>query len=359
MPHERRRRPLAGRLLFAVFTALIALLFWRLSVTGEGVASHQARAGEITDIAYLGEQNAVARLRFGEVLISGPGAIKSVAVDRPLQLVPDGKGGLFVVGLLGREVHQLDPDGTVRTVAQFPSSVFVTGVLADRDTIWVAGYFRSRYESRPKKHVYLPEHSQYLWFALSFEDGLPDGRVNVPESPRIRGVTRWHEESGGRWTLLADETRLYIVNDQAETLTAVDKQTGGIVWQQEIDPRPTGALRWRDRILIPSAQAGRVCAHAVDDGRILWQAEIGAGLTDIAYFGERVFVTDWRRSRLVTLGPENGATETDIHISGSPRYLAVRDGELAVWLSAAGQVVTLNAAGSETGRVSLFGGDAK
>jgi hypothetical protein len=341
LPENETKRPFVGRFFFVTFLLLALAGTWRFATTEDATWSLAVRHGQITDLDSTKGRLVFTRLLADEVAVVREDWEVTFPAHRPVRLVSDGHGGHYVLGLLSNEVTHLGSQGEMLGVTTFPESVFITGLMAEAKLVWVTGYFKSRYEERPKKYIYLPEYSRYLWFVQRINYVLTPGDQQIPERPSIHGVTRWHEESGGSWLILGDYRALFVVNDQAETLTRVDGVGESILWTSPTAPRPTAALQVGERILVLSSQGGVAQMFNTETGGLEAEVKVGEGVTDVALFGEGLVFSDWRHNRLVVADSTGLPIET-IALPGGPRSLSAEGDSLWVALDAANELVQLN-----------------
>jgi len=344
------KRPRIGRLLF--FLALLFLLLgtWRASSSRLAVWSHSVRHGEWTDLAALSQTPVIAGLYDDRVLIGVPPECSETTFPRPLRLLPDGRDGLFVVGLLTNRIGRIRVDGQVRPDTELPVNCFLTGILAERDGVWLTGYFSERIADGPKKTIYMPEYGRYRWFVLHEPLNLPTGRLLLPADRWVYDNETWHDESGGTWFLLSTERELLVVNDQAESATCLRKATGEILWRAETPPRPNGALLWNDNLIVASAQAGVLDFFDLRDGARQRRVEIGQGIADPVLFGGEIVVADWRTDRVLGVDPATGRVRKIRTLKAGPHLLETVDDELWIGLPTINRVLRLDKNFQEIGR---------
>ena len=61
------------------------------------------------------------------------------------------------------------------------------------------------------------------------------------------------------------------------TIVALDVGTGEVVWQQEIDQMPFGAMTVSNDLVFTTTFDGKLRAYSIDDGSEVWTSELGAG----------------------------------------------------------------------------------
>lgn len=348
------RRSIEGRLGFLFLVLLLGAVAWRAADRGTVVWSEFTRAGEPGDIAVAGQTIAIAKTADDRVQVIDGESSTDVEFPRPLRLAPDGTGGWYVAGLLSAELGHINPRTGEFSLTEFPSGVVIAGVVAVARDIWVAGYFRHRVDNVDKKYIYLPEYGDYRWFAVRYSGGVPAGRAVIAPKPDISGTVEMHEESGGAWLLLADADAVFVVNDQAETLTRIGQRNQQVEWSVQTPARPTAAVLLDDVVLIASARDGVIEALDGLDGARRWRADVPRGITDMVLFDGRVILCDWRGDRLSLFDVAKRSAVSQRRLAGGPRRL-VADGE-ALWvlLSTANEVVRLDRELNVTERVQLM-----
>ncbi len=359
---ETKRRPHLGRLFLWTTLGLLALGIWRYHASSGALWSLSQRDGGVTDVLALGDRVVAASL-WGNRLVSchDGGSLKFLPYDRPIQLLPDGYEGAYVLGLLSNTVGHLNSAFQIDRRTEFPPSTAITAVLSEPAGVCVVGYDRRRADERPKEVIYLPEISRFRWYVRCFTGMLPEGDARLDRGGTEYTNDRWHEETGGVWRLAATRDRLIVVKDQAETINCLARDSGRLLWQASTGPRPTGAVIWGDRVLVASGQAGTVEAYRLDNGGRVWPqpAEVGRGLAGMALFADKIVMTDVVHNRLVMLDPVSGLVTKELKLDGGPRAMFVDADGLWIGLDSASALVHLDWAWRENKRCQIgTGGDS-
>jgi len=324
--------------------------------SGFTVWSRSFHQGGIFSLAGTDGTLVAAKFYRDQVQVLARDKLTALNWPKPARVVA-GDGVFYVIGLLNNKVACLTPNGNLRAETEFPANYVITALLPDRKGTWVAGYRKRRIDDRPKEHFFLPEYSRFEWFVEFHERGLPAGPVRFSHAARRFDQQAWHEESGGFWRLLEQGGQLYLINDQAETITCLDKERGRIIWQAATPPRPTGAVIWGDRLLVCSAQGGVLAAYRLDNGGTIWNKALGRGLADLALFQNKIAISDMIHDRLLLVDPLNGMVVNELGLAGGPHALLSDGDRLAVGLDIADEVVWLDSTLREVQTKSLNPGD--
>jgi hypothetical protein len=336
------------RLLFLA-GLFLAVGLWRAGASGLGIWSSSQRNGGVRAVLPVGRGWVAASTYANRLFFASDTKISAVPYHRPLQLFSDRHGGTYVLGLLGHRLDHLGPSGSWQDAVVFPEKVFVTTALAEPNTLWVVWYARKPVKQAEKTAFYMPELATFHWCIQKVRQDRIVGEFTPGLVPFACFNAEWHEETAGIWRLLASENRLFVINDEAETVTSLDKWDGHILWEASTEHRPTGGVIWNDRLVVSSAHAGTVEAYDLSNGKRLWPEPrlIGRGLTDVALVGDEIAATDFVHNRVLFIDPLQGTVARDMPVAGSPRALAPTDGKLLVGFDAVAELVQFNHEGHQ------------
>ena len=190
----------------------------------------------------------------------------------------------------------------------------------------------------------------------SWRRDLPAGKLWLKPVWRYDNEV-WHEETVGIWHLLRNRDRLYVINDQAESVNCLDAEGGRILWRAATSRRPTGAVIWADRLVVCSAQAGVVEAYRLDNGGRIWSKPVAPGLSRMIQFDKRLVITNRILDRLHVVDPLDGGLVSEVKVPGAPNAIYAADGKIHVGLDSLNQIVSFDSSFIELKRLNLADGD--
>jgi hypothetical protein len=320
---------------------ILAIGIWRASGSGLALWLGAQRFGGIRAMLPVASGWLAADVYRNQIYVSQDAQLLAIPYPRPLQFFPDQNGGAYVLGMLASRLDRIDSNGRLREALILPSKFYVRAALAESGGVWMVWHSRRRALKSTKANWYMPEIATFRW-CLDWFGGLLDGRRFYPRDRGFACVEeQWHEETAGTWRLLATADRLLVVNDEAETITCLSKETGHLLWKVPTRPRPTAAVIWHDRLLVSSAHADTVDAYRIDDGRSAWAqpASVGRGVADLALVGDQIAAADFVHDRLLLLDPSSGTVANELPVAGAPRSLAALPDGLLVGFDAIAKVV--------------------
>ena len=93
-------------------------------------------------------------------------------------------------------------------------------------------------------------------------------------------------------------------NDDQQTMVALDKRTGELVWQRTLSGETLDTIAIAGGLVFHRSDDGSLQARSVDDGEEAWTSDVRLGESpgDIVTDGERVLVTDGDRTVAVEAG---------------------------------------------------------
>jgi len=335
------RRPQVGRLLFCLALVMFALSLWRAHDTGMNVWSHARRYGGLQQLIQTSDGLAAVQLYRDRVLWIQNSRVDGLSFERPMRLVPDGEGGVYVLGMLSSKVGRILPDGVRGNDTVFPANYCITALLPEDDGVWAAGYRLGLAEDEAKDIFYFPEYHKHEWFLQWFPGKLPSGEVRLRDAIRFEDEV-WHEETAGNWHLLATHDRLLVVNDQAESIHCLTRSGDHVIWRAATKKRPVAAVRWGDRLIVASGQSGVVEAFRLDNGGHLWSMNVATGLVDMIVADNVLIAADRAHDQLIVIDPLEGKVVREVDLAGGPHGLLLDGGNLVIGLDSANRLVWLN-----------------
>jgi len=333
---------------------------WRASASGLAIWLGPQRSGGVWAVLPLGDGWVAAGTYGNRIYLNDGKKVRTIPYPRPLQVFPDQRGGAYVLGMLATRLDRIEPSGNLRNAVTFPFRFLITSVLAEPGGVWIAWQNRNIIPLRAQGKWAMPEVSAFRWCIKWFPGDLNWMDLHPTYTPLACFKDEWRDETAGIWQLLATDNRLFVVNDEAETVTCIEKQSGRLLWKMATLPRPTGAVIWEDRLLVSSAHAGAIEAYSLSDGQRIWPqpSTIGRGVSGMTLLGDKVAAVDFMHDRVLLLDPSRGTVVKTIQVDGGPRALAPLGDGLLIGLDTVARLVRLDSSWHKE-RVWDFAAEAK